>query len=249
MVFSRWRSAARRAKSWFGSSKRHETLGSLAQDARAKEQQSIWRFFMTAVIPEQDLAFDRELRFDDFSYWLYFRCGNAWPEFLDKLSAVKAGHKRLRPVSSYIIVTDTGFPREQAQAFSRRVASLGLPTRLLTIPSDERSKTLSTIEQLADDAADILDKSTCIVSLGGGLVSNLAGLWAHLQYRGLPFVAVHTTLLGLQDVAPSLKQGVNNCKGKNQFGAYQAPAFVWGDATLFDTLPALQVRAANCETI
>src|SRR5947209_3900892 len=118
-------------------------------------------------------------------------------------------------------------------------------------------KTDTSIRELMSKSSQLLDKSTCIISFGGGLVSNVAGYWAGTQYRGLPFVEVSTTLLHLTDAALSLKQGIN-CEvpasggsliAKNQLGVYKAPAFVWGDTRLFEGLPVLEKRAAWCEAI
>src|SRR5947209_20481047 len=106
-------------------------------------------------------------------------------------------------------------------------------------------KTDASIRDLMSQSSQLLDKSTCIISFGGGLVSNVAGYWAGTQYRGLPFVEVSTTLLHFTDAALSLKQRIN-CEvpisvrsliATNQLGVYEAPAFLWGDTRLLAGLP------------
>src|SRR6266700_7604331 len=61
----------------------------------------------------------------------------------------------------------------------------------------------------------------------GGLVGNVAGLWAALQYRGVPLIHVPTTLLAMSDSVLSLKQAVNTGQGKNHIGTFYKPQFIW----------------------
>ena len=87
--------------------------------------------------------------------------------------------------------------------------------------STERSKTLSTYEYLADKILDSgVDKCSCVVSLGGGVVNNIAGFLASSIYRGLTLVHFSTTLMGQVDAAIDFKQAVNHSCGKNLLGCY-----------------------------
>jgi 3-dehydroquinate synthase/2-deoxy-scyllo-inosose synthase len=81
------------------------------------------------------------------------------------------------------------------------------------------------------------------------MVGNVAGMWASLQTRGIPFVHIPSTFLAASDSVLSLKQAVNTPLGKNQLGLYARPEFVWTDTNLFTSLPASEYRSGLCELI
>ncbi len=137
---------------------------------------------------------------------------------------------------------------------ARRVAVVtqaGLPVqvdpgrdhRIFTIGDGEQAKTLSTIERLCSEFAEWgLTRTDCVVGLGGGLVTDVAGFAAAVYHRGLPVVHVATTLLGQIDAAIGGKTGVNLPEGKNLVGAYWQPSAVLCDIDLLATLPEREWR-------
>jgi 3-dehydroquinate synthetase len=88
-----------------------------------------------------------------------------------------------------------------------------------------------------------------LIALGGGAVGNLAGLAAGLLYRGVRFVQVPTTVTAQTDSTLSNKQGINGARGKNQFGMYHAPLFIWGDAAYPRHEPVRQQKSGIVEGI
>jgi len=92
-------------------------------------------------------------------------------------------------------------------------------------------------------------KSSVIVCLGGGVVGNLGGLLAALLFRGLRFFHVPTTMVAQIDSAIGIKQAVNYKKGKNLFGQYYPPQFVFIDFMALRTLPQRHVRAGLAEAV
>jgi 5-deoxy-5-amino-3-dehydroquinate synthase len=119
----------------------------------------------------------------------------------------------------------------------------GRDHRVFTIDDGERAKTMSTVEQLCSQFADWgLTRSDCVVGVGGGLVTDVAGFAAAVYHRGLPVVHVATTLLGQIDAAIGGKTGVNLAQGKNLVGAYWQPTAVLCDTETLSTLPAREWR-------
>lgn len=115
--------------------------------------------------------------------------------------------------------------------------------RVFTIDDGERAKTMSTVEQLCSQFADWgLTRSDCVVGVGGGLVTDVAGFAAAVYHRGLPVVHVPTTLLGQIDAAIGGKTGVNLAQGKNLVGAYWQPTAVLCDTETLSTLPEREWR-------
>ncbi len=158
---------------------------------------------------------------------------------------------------AYPVLVGEGVSRELASVLperARRVAIVtqeGIPAtvdpardhRRFTIGDGEAAKTMTTVERLCSEFADWgLTRSDCVVGLGGGLVTDVAGFAAAVYHRGLPVVHVPTTLLGQIDAAIGGKTGVNLPQGKNLVGAYWQPSAVLCDTATLATLPPREWR-------
>ena len=119
-----------------------------------------------------------------------------------------------------------------------------------TIPDGEDHKTLDTVAGLYDQFLDgRLDRSSGVVSLGGGVTGDIAGFAAATFMRGVPFVQVPTTLLSMVDASVGGKVGVDLPQGKNLAGAFKQPALVMIDPGVLVTLPAEEMRSGMAEAI
>ncbi len=114
----------------------------------------------------------------------------------------------------------------------------GVEHRVLTVPDGEDAKRLDTIGELASEMARWgVTRRDAVVSVGGGVVSDLAGYLAASYHRGIEVVHVSTSLLGQIDAAIGGKCGVNLPEGKNLLGAFKQPAAVICDTETLLTLP------------
>jgi 5-deoxy-5-amino-3-dehydroquinate synthase len=136
------------------------------------------------------------------------------------------------------VVTQAGLP----------CVAVGLPHEVLTIGQGEAHKTLATVEDLCRSFARAgLTRSDCVVAVGGGMVTDVAGFAAASYHRGIAVVHVPTTLLGMVDAAIGGKTGVNLPEGKNLVGAFWPPAAVVCDTDLLASLPEREWRCGNGE--
>ena len=71
-----------------------------------------------------------------------------------------------------------------------------------------------------------LDRRGLVVGVGGGTIGDAVGFAAATFQRGVPFVAVPTTLLSAVDAAIGGKTAINLDAGKNMVGTVTQPAFV-----------------------
>jgi 5-deoxy-5-amino-3-dehydroquinate synthase len=111
------------------------------------------------------------------------------------------------------------------------------------IGDGEEHKTVATVEALCSSFARWgLSRADCVVGVGGGLVTDVAGFAASVYHRGLPVVHVATTLLAQIDAAIGGKTGVNLAEGKNLVGTYWQPSAVLCDTTVLATLPPREQR-------
>lgn len=132
------------------------------------------------------------------------------------------------------IVTQDNIPVE---------VEVGREHRRFVIGDGEGSKSLSTIESLCSEFSQWgLTRSDCVVGVGGGMVTDVAGFAASVYHRGIPVVHVATTLLGQIDAAIGGKTGVNLPEGKNLVGTYWQPSGVICDTSLLATLPEREWR-------
>jgi 3-dehydroquinate synthase len=118
------------------------------------------------------------------------------------------------------------------------------------IPAGESSKCEEQLFLLYNQALDAaLDRSSCVVALGGGVVGDVAGYLAASFMRGIPFVQVPTSLLAMVDSAVGGKTGINLPRGKNLVGAFHQPALVLADLQTLRTLPQREYISGLAEVI
>jgi 3-dehydroquinate synthase len=109
---------------------------------------------------------------------------------------------------------------------------------LLTIAPGEEAKSMAQAAALCERlSAAGLDRSSFLVSLGGGVVGDLAGFVAAIYLRGIPYVSIPTTLLAQVDSCIGGKTGVNSGAGKNLIGCFHHPALVVADTETLRSLP------------
>jgi 3-dehydroquinate synthase len=94
-----------------------------------------------------------------------------------------------------------------------------------------------------------LGRDTCVIAVGGGVVTDLAGFVAGTFTRGVPFVTCPTTLLAAADASIGGKTGVDTPAATNLIGVFHQPVAVFVDLTTWRTLPAAQIRTGLAETV
>jgi 5-deoxy-5-amino-3-dehydroquinate synthase len=158
---------------------------------------------------------------------------------------------------SYPVLVGDGARHELASVLpvgTRRVAVItqpdigvavdpGVPHEVFTIGDGEAHKTLATVDGLCRELARKgFTRADCVVGVGGGLVTDVAGFTASVFHRGLPVVHVATTLLAQIDASIGGKTGVNLPEGKNLVGSYWQPSAVLCDTGVLDSLPPREYR-------
>jgi shikimate kinase/3-dehydroquinate synthase len=141
----------------------------------------------------------------------------------------------LAPTSSGtpVVVAD----RRAAAKLPELMAALPAERRI-EVPGGERQKRLRTVERLLEAASAMgAERGDAWVGVGGGATTDLVGAAAALYLRGVGFVALTTTWLGMTDAAIGGKVAVDLSRAKNAAGAFWPPAAVIGDAATQRTLP------------
>ena len=148
------------------------------------------------------------------------------------------------------IITDTDVGRRFAKPAFNSLARAGFSPALIVVPAGETTKSLKTVQACYDQlAVHRLERKSFIVTLGGGVVGDMAGFVAATYLRGIAFVQVPTTLLAQVDSSVGGKVGVNLKAGKNLVGAFYQPRLVLCDLDTLKTLPDREFRTGLAEII
>lgn len=120
----------------------------------------------------------------------------------------------------------------------------------IVIGSGEDIKTLATVNEIYTKLMAMkADRSTLLIGVGGGIVTDITGFVAATYMRGIKFGFISTTLLGQVDASVGGKNGVNVADYKNMVGTFTHPEFVILDVDMLRTLPKREFRAGIAEVI
>lgn len=149
---------------------------------------------------------------------------------------------RLLPQKRVVVISDTNIDRyyhPMLEQFDHILIGLG-----------ESSKTLLTADTIYRRFIELgVDRSTFVLGIGGGIVTDIAGFVAATYMRGLEFGFISTSLLGQVDASVGGKNGVNVDGYKNMVGTFRQPKFVICDVNLLRTLPKREFRTGLAEII
>lgn len=121
---------------------------------------------------------------------------------------------------------------------------------VLTIGTGEKVKTLATVETLLRQLISLsCDRTSFILGIGGGLVTDIVGFVASIFMRGVGFGFVSTSLLAQVDASVGGKNGVNLSAFKNMVGVFNQPEFVICDIDLLKTLPKAEISNGLAEIV
>ena len=122
--------------------------------------------------------------------------------------------------------------------------------KLITIPSTDEHKNIETLsmvwEMLSEQEGT---RRSCLINLGGGMVTDLGGFAAATFKRGISFINIPTTLLAMVDAAVGGKTGINFNGLKNEIGAFCNARFVLLNTLFLDTLDDKNTRSGYAEML
>ncbi len=148
------------------------------------------------------------------------------------------------------VITDSGIPGQWRETALGSLAEAGFDPLLLEIPEGETSKNLAQAGELFGElSGNRIERRDVVVALGGGVVGDLAGYVAATYLRGVAFVQVPTTLLGMVDASIGGKVAIDLPSGKNLVGSFYQPPLVLSDTRTLNTLQPRQLTAGWAEVI
>ena len=153
-------------------------------------------------------------------------------------------------ISRYAIVTDSNVKKLYGERLYELMKSEGFKVDLISFPAGETSKVRATKEMIEDQMLDQGHRrDSCIIALGGGVVTDLAGFVAGTFGRGIPFINYSTSILGAADASVGGKTAVDTPLATNLIGLIYQPKKVYIDLATWETLPKAQISNGLAETI
>ncbi len=124
------------------------------------------------------------------------------------------------------------------------------PIEVIQIESGEIHKNINTCVNVWNVMTELgADRKSLLITLGGGVVTDLGGFVASAFKRGIDFVNIPTTLLSMVDASVGGKTGVDLGVLKNQIGVFANPQMVVVDPEYLHTLSAREIRSGTAEII
>ncbi|MDA8388223.1 MAG: 3-dehydroquinate synthase [Nitrospiraceae bacterium] len=126
----------------------------------------------------------------------------------------------------------------------------GFSVTVIRVPDGEEYKNLTWMEFIYGEMLKArLERGSCLVALGGGVIGDMTGFAASTYMRGMRYAQAPTTLLAQVDSSVGGKTGVNHALGKNMIGTFWQPSTVWIDTATLKTLPPAEFAAGMAEVI
>ncbi|AWL37356.1 MULTISPECIES: 3-dehydroquinate synthase [Streptomyces] len=136
------------------------------------------------------------------------------------------------------------------EAVREDLAAQGYEAIAIQLPNAEEAKTAEVAAYCWKALGQTgFTRSDVIVGVGGGATTDVAGFVAASWLRGVRWIAVPTTVLGMVDAAVGGKTGINTAEGKNLVGAFHPPAGVLCDLAALDSLPVHDYVSGLAEVI
>ena len=152
---------------------------------------------------------------------------------------------------SHAVIADStalGLHGESLMTLLRHPGQETVP--VIGVDPGEQSKSWEWASKCCDFLADnSLGRRDTVVSIGGGVVSDLAGFVAAIYLRGVRYISFPTTLLAQIDASVGGKTAIDIEAGKNLVGAFHQPSLVVADVSTLRTLPAREFRAGMAEVV
>ena len=119
-----------------------------------------------------------------------------------------------------------------------------------TVNSGEQAKNLNELKKICEFLISKgFKRNSLIINLGGGIVSDLGGFVSSIYMRGIDFVNIPTSLLGMVDASIGGKTGIDLNDLKNIIGSFEFAKIIIIDLNFLSTLPIRQINSGFAEMI
>ncbi len=158
-------------------------------------------------------------------------------------------HLEEQNYSSIFVLVDTNTNEFCLPALLALMAT-EIPIEIIEIEPGEELKSVAACHEIWQILTDLgADRKSVVINLGGGVITDLGGFVASTFKRGIDFINIPTTLLGMVDASVGGKNGIDLGNLKNQIGTITSPKMVLIDPVYLHTLPQREMRSGLAEML
>ncbi|HIK81758.1 MAG: 3-dehydroquinate synthase family protein [bacterium] len=144
--------------------------------------------------------------------------------------------------TSQLLLRDSGVDPEKLDPL-RKILSERAPLIERVVAGGEACKSPEGWQQILQIFAEVgIDRGGLVVVAGGGSVGDVCAFAASVWHRGVPWIAIPTTLLAMVDAHIGGKTAIHLGGIKNRIGTFHLPRAVVSDISMLESL-SLQERS------
>ena len=150
-----------------------------------------------------------------------------------------------------LLVVDSNIPKDQVGKVLKEIKNTKpLAFKKIDLKCSEETKNFKSIEKIHNLLINLNFSRECVlVSIGGGILSDITGFAASTYQRGVDFLLIPTTLLSQVDASVGGKTAINHAKAKNMIGSFHQPIEVIISDSFLDSLPKKEIGSGIVEMI
>jgi 3-dehydroquinate synthase len=121
---------------------------------------------------------------------------------------------------------------------------------VMLLPVGEENKVMEVCFQVWQALSEYkIGRKDLIINLGGGVVTDMGGFIAAVYKRGVDFVHIPSSLLGMVDASIGGKTGIDLGSLKNQLGVFAHPVKIYIDPIFLGSLPSEEMMNGYAEML
>lgn len=150
--------------------------------------------------------------------------------------------------SNFVIFCDSNFAEIHNSILGEFNEKLK-PADVIMVDPNEDSKSLTFLNDILEKCTNLnLDRRTCFIALGGGVVGDVTGFIASVYMRGVDMIFFPTTLMAQGDSIIN-KVAISYKLLKNVIGSFYSPNKTICDTALLNTLSEKEISLGLSEVI
>ncbi|MCP3887726.1 MAG: sedoheptulose 7-phosphate cyclase [Desulfobulbaceae bacterium] len=155
------------------------------------------------------------------------------------------------PGSRRLVVIDLKVSELYLKQIIEYLIKYKIDYHVVILDATETKKNIDTLLYLLKEIESfgLSRKNEPILAVGGGVLLDIVGLAANLYRRGVPYICVPTTLLGLVDASVGAKTSINFENRRNRLGSYYPPIAAYIDKSFLETLEPIEISSGIGEIL
>ena len=166
------------------------------------------------------------------------------------LTDIKTHLIPLLPVAEVVLITNPLLKRLYGNQLVANLLKNDIAVKVISVPDGENYKNITTAKKIFDKLLqEQVNRSTTLITLGGGVIGDLGGFVAATFMRGIPLIHIPTTLLAQIDSSIGGKVAVDHWRAKNIIGSFYQPIAILVDPAVLESLPVEHLKNGLVEAI